>query len=110
MPVNRVTEETSVTLAEVKDIISKRTKESEATYEQKQTMEYVKEFARVPTAKAKDAVEKIIALDVDRKQAIKIVDILPDDADDMKLIFAKAHYSVNEETTEKILDIIRGIR
>ena len=107
--VNTIIEERPVSLATVKKILSDRSKGGEATYEQKQTNEYIKEFAKTAPKPAAEAVDKIIELGIDRKQAVKIVDLKPKDADDLKLIFSKVHYSIKEETSEKVLEIIRGI-
>ena len=107
--VNTIIEERPVSLATVKKMLTDRAKGGEASYEQRQTMEYVKEFAKTAPKAAVEAVDKIIELGIDRKQAVKIVDLKPKDADDLTLIFSKVHYSIKEETVEKVLEIIRKI-
>jgi len=107
--VSTIIEERPVSLATVKKVLAARAKEGEATYEQRQTTEYVKEFAKTAHKPTEEAVDKIIELGVDRRQAVKIVDMMPKDRDDLKLIFSKVHYSIKDETAEKVLEIIRGL-
>jgi len=104
----RVLEEQPVSLATVKKVLSARTKEAEATYEQKQTIEYVKEFSSLDEKKAEDLIGKLIELGIDRKQAVKIADLQPKDKEDLKLIFSKVHYSISEETMEKVFELVRS--
>lgn len=104
-------EEQPVSLAEVKEILTKRMKDGsgEPTYEQKQTMEYVKEFAKAAPAKVREAIDKMVASGLDRRQAAKIIDIMPKDADDIKLLFAKEHYTLPPTKVEEILELLRGL-
>ena len=104
----RILEEQPVSLAKVKKVLDGRAKKSEATYEQKQTMEYVKAFSDLDEKKADELVDKLIELGIERKQAVKIADFMPKDKDDMKLIFSKVHYSINDDTMEKVFELVRG--
>lgn len=106
----RVLDEKPVSLAKVREVIDKRKKDAEMSYEQKQTMEYVKEFAKMKPDKAEDAIEKLVALGVDRRHAVKVMDIMPEDEDDLKMVFYKAHYSVNEQTVNQIMEILKDYR
>ena len=104
----KILEEQPVSLSTVKKLLAERSKAGEATYEQKQTTEYVKEFAAIDNKKAEELVAKLLELGIDRKQAVKIVDLTPKDNADLKLIFSKVHYSINDETMEKVLELIRS--
>lgn len=95
-------------MATVKKSLEARAKEAEATYEQKQTIDYVKEFSKLDEKSAEELVSKLIELGIDRRQAVKIADLLPGDEDDMKLIFSKVHYSISKETTDKVFELVRG--
>ncbi|MFH1787162.1 MAG: DNA-directed RNA polymerase subunit F [archaeon] len=109
--VMKILKEEPVSLAEVKELLDgqKVKKDEEATYEQKQTIEYVKEFSKFKPAKVKTAIESLIALGINRKEAVKILDIAPQEPKEMKLIFSKVHYSISEDTTNKVLEIVRSL-
>lgn len=101
-------EEQPVSLSEVKEVLTKRAKDGEPTYEQNKTMEYVKEFAKMTPVKSREAAQKLVGLGIDNRQAVKIVDILPKDADDMKLLFAKEHYTLPPNKVEEVLEVLRS--
>ncbi len=100
--------EQPVSLSEVKELLTKRKKDGELTYEQKQTLEYVKEFAKIKPAKAREAMDKLVEMGIDARQAAKIVDIMPKDEDDIKLLFAKEHYTLPPTKVEEILELLRS--
>lgn len=96
-----------LTLAEVKDIITERQAEGELTAEQKLALEHAQKFARVDTKKAKKLVKELLELGfVSEVNAVKIADIMPTHADDVRLIFSKERASVEKKDIEKILSVV----
>lgn len=96
-----------LTLAEVKDVISDRQDEGELTAEQKLALEHSQKFARVDTKKAKKLVKELLELGfVSEVNAVKITDIMPTHADDVRLIFSKERASVEKKDIEKILSVV----
>ncbi len=97
-----------LTLAEVKDIISERQGEGDPTAEQKLALEHSQKFARVDTKKAKKLVKELLELGfVSEANAVKIADIMPTHADDVRLIFSKERASVEKKDIEKILSVVQ---
>lgn len=99
--------ERHVTLAEVSEILEKRAGEGELEFEQQAAREHAKEFAK---ASKKDA-EKIVAElkqfgNIKPEIAVKIADLLPASADDLKLLFGKERYSLSQEEVESVLKIV----
>lgn len=76
----------------------------------KEEMEiYLKKFMKATPAQAKKIKEEVEALDsikVKRDHIVKIVDLLPADASDLNKIFTDV--SLNEEETNKILEIVKN--
>ncbi len=76
----------------------------------KEEMElYLKKFMKATPEQAKKIKEEMEALDsikVKRDHIVKIVDLLPADASDLSKIFTDV--SLNEEETNKILEIVKN--
>ncbi len=105
-----VIEEKPVTLAEVRQVLSKLKKEGELTYEQKVSLEYANEFGKAAISKIKEAVENLKAEGVDEKIAVKILDIMPKTKDELGLIFEKVRYDLNDANAKKILGIVGSLQ
>lgn len=96
-----------VTLAEVKEILDERQKDGELTPEQKLSLEHSQKFSRVDSKKAKKLVKELVELGfVSEINAVKIADIMPTNADDVRLIFSKERASVEKKDIEKILSVV----
>jgi len=76
----------------------------------KEEMElFLKKFMKAKPNQAKKIKEEVEALDsikVKRDHVVKIVDLLPGDASDLNKIFTDV--SLNEEETNKILEIVKN--
>ncbi|MAF89560.1 MAG: RNA polymerase Rpb4 family protein [archaeon] len=107
----RVLSQEAVSLAEVKEITEARQKEGELTYEQTLTLDYCKKFARIDKKKAEELIAEVEGLDkLSRKHAISLADLLPSNADEIKLLFSKEHFVLSDEEISKILDIVGKYR
>jgi len=96
-----------VTLAEVKDILSERQNNGELTAEQKLALDHAQKFSRVDSKKAKKLVKELTELGfVSEVNAVKIADILPSTADDVRLVFSKERASVEKKDIEKVLSVV----
>lgn len=98
-------------LAEVESIIQKRKKEGELSYEQNLTLEYCKKFSKLSSKEAKQLIDELAKLEkVNEKYAIILADILPINADEVSMIFAKEHYVLSDEEIQGILEILSKYR
>ncbi|KYK29200.1 hypothetical protein AYK20_00620 [Thermoplasmatales archaeon SG8-52-1] len=98
-----------VSLSEVKQILKKVEKErKDLLYEQKIALEHAIKFARINVKKTNDMLKELMNLDfIKENQAYKIADILPNNEDDVKTIFAKERVTLGENEIKKILDIVK---
>jgi DNA-directed RNA polymerase subunit F len=98
-----------VSLAEVKAMLEKAQKDrAELTYEQKIALEHAKRFARVDP-KVAQAVSKAVqgALPgVEEKFALRVADLLPQHADDVRAIFQKSRHELTDDDVAKILALV----
>ncbi len=102
----KIISEQPVSLAEVKQIIAARKKDSEITYEQKKTLTYVKDFLKADEEKALPLVKELGELGVDRRVAVKIADFMPEDKDTLRAIVSKERSGVPDKDMEKILELV----
>jgi DNA-directed RNA polymerase subunit F len=97
-----------VSLAEVKEILTSRQEEGgELTAEQKLALEHASKFARADSKKAKKLIKELVDLGfVSEVNAVKISDLMPSTADDVRLIFSKERASVEKKDIEKVLSVV----
>jgi len=97
-----------VTLAEVKNILKKVSKDREdMLYEQKIALEHATKFAKLPVKKTEDMIKELTKLEIiSESHAYKIADILPQTDDDIKTIFAKERITIGDADIKKILEIV----
>ncbi len=102
----KIIEERPISMAEVKDILSKNEKPlSKGAV----TIEYLKSIPVAKLDKAKDLIEKLKSLEITRlkdKYIIKIVDIMPKDMDSLKMILSQ-DITLKQEEWQKILNIVK---
>ena len=91
--------------AKVKSILEKFGENHDLSYEQNVTLNHVSTFSQL----SEEDTDKLVAElegKVKRKYAVRIADLLPQDLDDMRLIFAKKRISLSKEDMEEILEIV----
>jgi DNA-directed RNA polymerase subunit F len=102
-----IVSEKYVTIPEVKDILTKRSKADELRYEQRTALDYATRFSRISGKEATKIVNKLMG-EIDglkEHQAVLIVNLLPVDRDDLQLIFAKERLRLDEAKIDSILKI-----
>jgi DNA-directed RNA polymerase subunit F len=96
---------TPLTLSEVQETI----KEIPESEKKEQIEVFLKKFLKAKPEQAKkikEGLEKLDLLKIKREHIVKIVDILPEDASDLNKIFTDV--SLNEDETNKILDLVKN--
>lgn len=104
----KVLETKPVSMAEAKKVISSREKGGELGYEQKLAMEHLNKFTKLKPEKAKKFIEEISSvLRMSPETLVQIANLMPKNADELRLIFAREKFSLKEEEIAKILDIVK---
>lgn len=97
-----------VNMAEAKEVMVKREKEGELKYEQKIALENLRKFTR---ANAKDAKAIVTELEqvlrMSPEVLVQIINNMPKNPDELRLIFARERFSLKEDEIAKILSIIK---
>ena len=119
----RIVEEIPITQSEALEILKELEKEkkkknkegdeeAEVLYEQKAALEHLKRFKKLNSKKAKKLVEELTKVNekIDRKVAVKLADLMPEDEITIKAIFAKERHALSDEEIKKVLEIIDNYR
>ncbi|MDD5337508.1 MAG: hypothetical protein PHS02_03425 [Candidatus ainarchaeum sp.] len=97
-----------VTVAEARDILEGREKEGELGYEQKQTQDYAKKFAKYTRKEAEALVEKIMKNKrVTREVAVSLVNVSPKYAETVRTMALKDKIDLSQEEAEEILKLFK---
>ncbi len=95
---------------EVLNILEDRKKDSEFGYEQTLAYEYATKFSQVKESDAKKMVKELEELGLEEKLALKMVEIMPDNASLVKLVLAmdKNRQPTDDDTVGKILGVVKS--
>ena len=103
--------ENPITISELKEGIDKIKKRNpEPSFRVTRTDEYLAAFSALSHKHASELVEKIAKLNVPRLKDVhvcKIVDLMPTDQNDLKMILQSYTITVSNDNIKKIADLIK---
>lgn len=105
----KILETDPITKTQVKEMLEERSEFHELNYEQNLALDHVTKFVKTDPEAAAELVKELEEI-VKKSQAVKLVDILPKDLADMRLMFAKERGSHKKEEMETLLEIINKYR
>lgn len=93
--------------AEVKKVLDEFSNDNELNYEQNITLNHLARFKRYSPEDTEEILEKLQnEFNLRPKVAVHIVDLVPKDLADLRLIFAKEPMQIDKEEMEKILELL----
>jgi len=102
-----------LTVSEAKELLSDIEAERaldedrELRYELARAIEHVNRFAVLETDEANELVEKLQELEkVNEATAYKIANLLPQDRDELRAVYAQQRYTLSGDELDDILDIV----
>jgi DNA-directed RNA polymerase subunit F len=96
-----------IPLAEVRSMLAQDEKERELSYDKRVALEHAKMFSPLPPAKTKELVSKVSKLErVSVAHGAKIAEILPRDVDELRPVFAKDRFTLEQEEIDTILEAV----
>jgi DNA-directed RNA polymerase subunit F len=108
----KILNEKPVSMAEVKDELSKiQKKQEELNFRANKTYTYLQEFSKLSLNKSKELITKIEALNVSRlkeEHIIKIVDTLPRHTAEVKALLSGFTITLSNENAKKIADTVNS--
>lgn len=100
-----IVKETLITNTKAREILKERKKEIEFGYEQKNSYDYLKKYNALTPKKVKDLIEKLKEVKKLReRQIITIVNVMPKDKDDLRLLLEKDYNLLTDEEKNIILE------
>ncbi len=103
-----ILERKAVSLAHVKHFLESRDTTKTATFEQTQSLDYAQKLSKVAYSKAEGMFNNLLNIEgVDEEFASKVVDILPEDEETLKLLLQK-NSKVSESSFSAILDVVKA--
>jgi DNA-directed RNA polymerase subunit F len=97
-------------ISEVQEILEDRQKDGDLGYEQTLAFDYAKKFNKLTKGESKKMQKELEELGLSEKLALKVVEIMPMDASQMKLILAmdKSRLPTEEETVTKLMAVVKS--
>jgi DNA-directed RNA polymerase subunit F len=103
--------EKPVTLAEALEILEKQKERGELGYAQRLTYDYAQKFAKITAKKAKELAGELLKLgNLNERQVVALVDLMPETKEDIQLIFVKERTKLEDKEIEKVLELIKKYR
>lgn len=112
MIIKKVVSEELMTLPEVRDTLNairddREKAGQELRYEQKRAIEHANKFSKVGAKASRDMVNELLTLEKMKVDiAIKIANLCPRSRDELRAIYAKERFTLNDAELKNILDIV----
>jgi len=109
----KVLEETYLTTPEAKELLADVEAERaldedrEMRYELARAIEHVNRFSELEAEESHELVEELLELEkVDEATAYKIADLLPEDRDELRTVFAQGRYTLSGDELDDVLGVV----
>jgi len=104
----RIVEEKEVTIAEAKRVLEEG---GELNPFQQRTFDYLSKFSKIGASKAEELVKKLEQLEIDRVDAIQIVNCVPSTVEELRVFFAASKKKIiRASKLEEILKLLDKYR
>jgi|SRR3989344_5544679 len=107
-----VVEQVPLTMADLKDRLEVVKKEkSELNFRAEKVYAYLQEFVTLSKKDAAEIQKKLSGLGIQRlrdRHITKIIDVMPEDIESLKLLFAGESLSLKQEELKQVLDAVNG--
>lgn len=111
MPELKVLNETPISAGELKEKLEGiKKRDKEIGNKAMKTMEYLATFVKIKKKEAEELKKKVLALNIPRlrdRHIVKILDIMPEDLEGLKLLFSGENITIKQEDLTKILEVIK---
>jgi DNA-directed RNA polymerase subunit F len=106
-------DEEFLTIPEVKELLAEveaeraEDEERELRYELARAIEHVHAFSHLDAEESRELVEELAELEkVDTPTAFKIANLLPQDRDELRAVFAQERYALDGDELDAVLDVV----
>ena len=103
-----IKEERFVPWPEAKATLLKKEKERELGYEQKNALEHLRKFSKLSQKSLNEIMEALRKIErLKEKHLVSIVNILPENLDELRLVFANEVITLSDDDKKKIVSIVK---
>lgn len=100
-----------MTLAEVKELLEKEQESRELNVEQTYALTHAQNFAKLSAKESRKLVDALLKIEaLSDFHACKLADILPKYPDEVRAIFAKERFILEEDTIDEIIETLDKYR
>ncbi len=97
----------SVSLSEVKQLLTKEGKQRELSTEQKVALDHAQKFSNMDQEKVKKLHKDLTGLGfISEQNVVKIMDLLPATPEDVRLVFSKERLTPEKKQIEQIIETV----
>ena len=98
-----------ISWADAKKILSDKEKNKELVYEQKNALDHLRKFCKLPETKSKKIIEELSAIEcLKERHVVGIINFLPENSDELRTLFSNDRIVLSEDDSKKIVKIIKG--
>ena len=99
-----------VTSYEARKILRKREKESELNYEQKNALDYLNKFRKKAEKDIQGLIDELGKVEkLQERHVVAIVEMMPHDEDDLRLLFANERIVLEDNEKQQILSAVKKV-
>jgi len=103
-----IKEEQFVPWAKAKKILERLAKERKMGYEQKNALEFLRKFSKMSEKKTADLISELKKIErLNERQMVAIADMLPQDEDELRVLFAHEIVTLSDEDKRRILSTVK---
>jgi DNA-directed RNA polymerase subunit F len=103
----KVEGEKFVAWPEVKKALEKKEKEKELSYEQKNALDHLRKFSKISEKSAAEMWEELSKIErLKEKHIVSIINQMPQDLEEMRVLFANEVVNLPEDDRKKIISIV----
>ncbi len=107
----KIIAETPATMAELKEDLAKiKSRDKELSFRSNKTDEYLNQFVLLSAKEAKELKEKLEKLEIPRvkpEHIVKMVDLLPVSAEEVKTVLSGYTITISNDNCKKIADLVK---
>ena len=98
-----------ISWAEAKKILSDKEKNKELVYEQKNALDHLRKFCKLPEIKSKKIIEELSAIEnLKERHVIGILNFMPENLDELRTLFSNDRIVLSDDDSKKIVKIVKN--
>ncbi len=107
----KLIQESPVSLQEMKEKLHEiESRDEELSFRANKVKDYLNKVVRLDKKAASDLKQKLLSLDIPRlkdRQIIKIIDMLPEELEELRAVFTGEVTTITQENMEKIIEAVK---